>query len=544
MSKEIMFDVQAREKIMQGVNLLADSVKVTLGPSGKNVMIANGRGAPTVTKDGVTVAKSIELDDPFANQGAQMLKEAAQKTNDIAGDGTTSVTVLAQAIAREGLKNVAAGANPMEIKTGIDKTVAAMVKALDDISIKVTTTEAVAQVGTISANGDTEIGTMIANAMDKVGQDGVITVEESRTAETTLDVVEGMQFSNGYLSPYFVNNPEKMEALLENPLILLYNHKISTLQDLLPHLEYANKNGRPILIIAEDVDSEALSTLVINKLRGALNVCAVKAPGYGDSRTNNLKDIATVVGGELISDELGIKLSDADPMCMGMAKTVKITKDSTTIIEGAGNKEDIEALVAQLKNQLSETESQYEKEKLQERIAKLAGGVGVIKVGAATEVEMNEKKDRVDDALHATKAAVEEGIVAGGGTALIRAAGMIADSVKFDNEDQITGSKIVLRAIEEPLRQIAANAGKEPSVILNKVKELSGNQGYDARADKFYDLVENGIIDPVKVTKNALKNASSIASMILTTNCVIVEKKENESTPAMPPMPMGMPGMM
>lgn len=544
MSKEIMFDVQAREKIMQGVNLLADSVKVTLGPSGKNVMIANGRGAPTVTKDGVTVAKSIELDDPFANQGAQMLKEAAQKTNDIAGDGTTSVTVLAQAIAREGLKNVAAGANPMEIKTGIDKTVAAMVKALDDISIKVTTTEAVAQVGTISANGDTEIGTMIANAMDKVGQDGVITVEESRTAETTLDVVEGMQFGNGYLSPYFVNNPEKMETLLENPLILLYNHKISTLQDLLPHLEYANKNGRPILIIAEDVDSEALSTLVINKLRGALNVCAVKAPGYGDSRTNNLKDIAVVVGGELISDELGIKLSDADPMCMGMAKTVKITKDSTTIIEGAGNKEDIEALVAQLKNQLSETESQYEKEKLQERIAKLAGGVGVIKVGAATEVEMNEKKDRVDDALHATKAAVEEGIVAGGGTALIRAAGMIADSVKFDNEDQITGSKIVLRAIEEPLRQIAANAGKEPSVILNKVKELSGNQGYDARADKFYDLVENGIIDPVKVTKNALKNASSIASMILTTNCVIVEKKENDSTPAMPPMPMGMPGMM
>lgn len=544
MSKEIMFDVQAREKIMQGVNLLADSVKVTLGPSGKNVMIANGHGAPTVTKDGVTVAKSIELDDPFANQGAQMLKEAAQKTNDIAGDGTTSVTVLAQAIAREGLKNVAAGANPMEIKTGIDKTVAAMVKALDDISIKVTTTEAVAQVGTISANGDTEIGTMIANAMDKVGQDGVITVEESRTAETTLDVVEGMQFGNGYLSPYFVNNPEKMETVLDNPLILLYNHKISTLQDLLPHLEYANKNGRPILIIAEDVDSEALSTLVINKLRGALNVCAVKAPGYGDSRTNNLKDLAIVVGGELISDELGIKLADADPMCMGTAKTVKITKDSTTIIEGNGNKEDIATLVAQLKNQLSETESQYEKEKLQERIAKLAGGVGVIKVGAATEVEMNEKKDRVDDALHATKAAVEEGIVAGGGTALIRAAEAVKETMTFANEDQLTGSKIVLRAIEEPLRQIAANAGKEPSVILNKVKELSGNQGYDARADKFYDLVENGIIDPVKVTKNALKNASSIASMILTTNCVIVEKKENDSTPAMPPMPMGMPGMM
>ena len=542
MSKEILFDVQAREKIMQGVNVLADSVKVTLGPSGKNVMIANGSSAPTVTKDGVTVAKSIELEDAFANQGVQMLKEGAQKTNDIAGDGTTTVTVLTQAIAREGLKNIAAGANPMEIKTGIDKTVAAIVKKLDEISIKVTTTEAVAQVGTISANGDTEIGNMIANAMEKVGQDGVITVEESRTADTTLDVVEGMQFGNGYLSPYFVTNPEKMEVELDNPLILLYNHKISSVQDILTHLEFANANKRAILIIAEDVDSEALSTLVINKMRGAIKVCAVKAPGYGDSRTNNLKDIATVVGGELISDELGIKLSDADPQCMGTAKTVKITRDSTTIIEGAGTKEDIEQLVAQLKNQLSETDSVYEKEKLQQRIAKLAGGVGVIKVGAATEVEMNEKKDRVDDALHATKAAVEEGIVAGGGTALVRATEMIKDSVKFDNEDQLTGGKIVFRAIEEPLRQIVANAGKEPSVILNKVKELSGNQGYDARADKFYDLVENGIIDPVKVTKNALKNASSIASMILTTNCVIVEKKEEK--PELPPMPMGIPGMM
>lgn len=542
MSKEILFDVQAREKIMQGVNVLADSVKVTLGPSGKNVMIANGSSAPTVTKDGVTVAKSIELEDAFANQGVQMLKEGAQKTNDIAGDGTTTVTVLTQAIAREGLKNIAAGANPMEIKTGIDKTVSAIVKKLDEISIKVTTTEAVAQVGTISANGDTEIGNMIANAMEKVGQDGVITVEESRTADTVLDVVEGMQFGNGYLSPYFVTNPEKMEVELDNPLILLYNHKISSVQDILSHLEFANANKRAILIIAEDVDSEALSTLVINKMRGAIKVCAVKAPGYGDSRTNNLKDIATVVGGELISDELGIKLSDADPQCMGTAKTVKITRDSTTIIEGAGTKEDIGALVLQLKNQLSETDSVYEKEKLQQRIAKLAGGVGVIKVGAATEVEMNEKKDRVDDALHATKAAVEEGIVAGGGTALIRATEMIKDSVEFDNEDQLTGGKIVFRAIEEPLRQIVANAGKEPSVILNKVKELSGNQGYDARADKFYDLVENGIIDPVKVTKNALKNASSIASMILTTNCVIVEKKEEK--PELPPMPMGIPGMM
>lgn len=538
MSKEILFGENARKKLMDGVNLVADVVSVTLGPSGRTVMLSNN----VITKDGISCAKNVDSPDPFINQGVQAAIQASAKTNEVAGDGTTGTLVLARAIAREGLKNVAAGANPTEVKAGIDKTVDAIVNKLDEISIKVKTTEAVAQVGTISANGDTEIGEMIANAMDKVGQDGVITVEESRTADTTLEVVEGMQFGNGYLSPYFVTNPEKMEAVLDNPLILLYNHKISTLQDILPHLEYANANGRSILIIAEDVDSEALSTIVINKIRGSIKVCAVKAPGYGDSRTNNLKDIATVVNGELVSDELGIKLSDADPMCMGTAKSVKITKDSTTIIEGAGKKEDIEALVIQLKNQLSETESVYEKEKLQERIAKLAGGVGVIKVGAATEVEMNEKKDRVDDALHATKAAVEEGIVAGGGTALVRAAEMVKDSVKFDNDDQLTGGKIVFRAIEEPLRQIVANAGKEPSVILSTVKELSGNQGYDARADKFYDLVENGIIDPVKVTKNALKNASSIASMILTTNCVIVEKKEEKQ--ALPPMPMGMPGMM
>lgn len=538
MTKEVLFDDKARGKLMEGVNLVADVVCVTLGPCGRNVMLANSK----VTKDGVSCAQDLSVEDPFINHGVQATINVATKTNDISGDGTTTSVCLARSIAKEGLKNVAAGANPMEIKTGIDKTVSAIVKKLDEISIKVTTTEAVAQVGTISANGDTEIGNMIANAMEKVGQDGVITVEESRTADTTLDVVEGMQFGNGYLSPYFVTNPEKMEVELDNPLILLYNHKISSVQDILTHLEFANANKRSILIIAEDVDSEALSTLVINKMRGAIKVCAVKAPGYGDSRTNNLKDIATVVGGELISDELGIKLSDADPQCMGTAKTVKITRDSTTIIEGAGTKEDIDQLVAQLKNQLSETDSVYEKEKLQQRIAKLAGGVGVIKVGAATEVEMNEKKDRVDDALHATKAAVEEGIVAGGGTALVRATEMIKDSVKFDNEDQLTGGKIVFRAIEEPLRQIVANAGKEPSVILNKVKELSGNQGYDARADKFYDLVENGIIDPVKVTKNALKNASSIASMILTTNCVIVEKKEEK--PELPPMPMGIPGMM
>lgn len=541
MAKVLKFDVEAREKLMEGVNVLADAVKVTLGPSGRNVMITKGGNAPVVTKDGVTVAKSIDLEDEFANQGAQMAKEAASKTNDAAGDGTTTATVLAQAIAREGLKTVAAGANPMEIKLGIDKTVDALIEELNKNAIKVKDKSAVAQVGIISANGDTEIGNLIADAVDRVGEDGVITVEESKTAETTLDVVEGMQFNNGYLSPYFVTNPEKMECVLENPFVLLVNHKISVLQDMINMLEYVNQQGRPLLIIAEDVDSEALAALVMNKLRGVLRVAAVKAPGYGDSRMNNLKDLAVITAGELIADELGIKLSEADPMCLGSAKTVKITKDHTTIIEGAGTKEDIDALVTQLKNQIATTESEYEKAQLQERVARIAGGVAVIKVGAATEVEMNEKKDRVDDALHATKAAVEEGIVAGGGTALVRA----AQSIKMEplDEDQLIGMKIVLRAIEEPMRQIVLNAGQEPSVIVNKVKELAGNQGYDARDDKFYDLVEHGIIDPVKVTKNALKNAASIASMILTTNCVIVEKKEKE--PQVPAMPVGgIPGMM
>lgn len=541
MAKVLKFDVEAREKLMEGVNVLADAVKVTLGPSGRNVMITKGGNAPVVTKDGVTVAKSIDLEDEFANQGAQMAKEAASKTNDAAGDGTTTATVLAQAIAREGLKTVAAGANPMEIKLGIDKTVDALIEELNKNAIKVKDKSAVAQVGIISANGDTEIGNLIADAVDRVGEDGVITVEESKTAETTLDVVEGMQFNNGYLSPYFVTNPEKMECVLENPFVLLVNHKISVLQDMINMLEYVNQQGRPLLIIAEDVDSEALAALVMNKLRGVLRVAAVKAPGYGDSRMNNLKDLAVITAGELIADELGIKLSEADPVCLGSAKTVKITKDHTTIIEGAGTKEDIDALVTQLKNQITTTESEYEKAQLQERVARIAGGVAVIKVGAATEVEMNEKKDRVDDALHATKAAVEEGIVAGGGTALVRA----AQSIKMEplDEDQLIGMKIVLRAIEEPMRQIVLNAGQEPSVIVNKVKELAGNQGYDARDDKFYDLVEHGIIDPVKVTKNALKNAASIASMILTTNCVIVEKKEKE--PQVPAMPVGrIPGMM
>lgn len=541
MAKVLKFDVEAREKLMEGVNVLADAVKVTLGPSGRNVMITKGGNAPIVTKDGVTVAKSIDLEDEFANQGAQMAKEAASKTNDAAGDGTTTATVLAQAIAREGLKTVAAGANPMEIKLGIDKTVDALIEELNKNAIKVKDKSAVAQVGIISANGDTEIGNLIADAVDRVGEDGVITVEESKTAETTLDVVEGMQFNNGYLSPYFVTNPEKMECVLENPYVLLVNHKVSVLQDMINMLEYVNQQGRPLLIIAEDVDSEALAALVMNKLRGVLRVAAVKAPGYGDSRMNNLKDLAVITKGELIADELGIKLSEADPVCLGSAKTVKITKDHTTIIEGAGTKEDIDALVSQLKNQIATTESEYEKAQLQERVARIAGGVAVIKVGAATEVEMNEKKDRVDDALHATKAAVEEGIVAGGGTALVRA----AQSIKMEplDEDQLIGMKIVLRAIEEPMRQIVLNAGQEPSVIVNKVKELTGNQGYDARDDKFYDLVEHGIIDPVKVTKNALKNAASIASMILTTNCVIVEKKEKE--PQVPAMPVGgIPGMM
>ena len=541
MAKELKFDIDARDKIMQGVNTVTDAVKITLGPSGRNVLISKGNGSVTITKDGVSVCKSIDLEDEFINQGAQLIKDVASKTVDQVGDGTTTSCILAQAIAREGLKTVAAGANPMEIKLGIDKTVDALIEELNKNAIKVKDKSAVAQVGIISANGDTEIGNLIADAVDRVGEDGVITVEESKTAETTLDVVEGMQFNNGYLSPYFVTNPEKMECVLENPFVLLVNHKVSVLQDMINMLEYVNQQGRPLLIIAEDVDSEALAALVMNKLRGVLRVAAVKAPGYGDSRMNNLKDLAVITKGELIADELGIKLSEADPVCLGSAKTVKITKDHTTIIEGAGTKEDIDALVTQLKNQIATTESEYEKAQLQERVARIAGGVAVIKVGAATEVEMNEKKDRVDDALHATKAAVEEGIVAGGGTALVRA----AQSIKMEplDEDQLIGMKIVLRAIEEPMRQIVLNAGQEPSVIVNKVKELAGNQGYDARDDKFHDLVEHGIIDPVKVTKNALKNAASIASMILTTNCVIVEKKEKE--PQVPAMPVGgIPGMM
>lgn len=542
MAKEMKFDSEAREALLKGVEKVNNAVKVTLGPSGLNVAIAEGNKV-NITKDGVSVSKSIELSDEFENQGVLLAKEVATKTVDQVGDGTTSSTILAYAIAKEGMKNVAAGANPTDVKIGIDKTVAAIVEQLDKNSIKVNDKKSIKQVGTISANGDEEIGELLAEAMEKVGNDGVITIDESKTSDTVLDVVEGMQFNNGYLSPYFATN-DKMECILENPFILMYNHKISSFKDIMPHLEYINAQHKPLVIIAEDVDAEALGGLVVNKLRGALQVVAVKAPGYGDSRTNNLKDIAVLTGGVAVSDEVGMKLSESDSSeILGQAKTVKITKDTTTIVEGAGSPESIKETVEQMKAQLSATESKYEQEKLKERIAKLAGGVAVIKVGAATETEMKEKKDRVDDALHATRAAVEEGIVAGGGTALIRAVQSIT-LPEFETADQRTGANIILRAIEEPLRQIVSNAGKEASVIVNKVKELSGNIGYNAKTHVYEDLVESGVIDPVKVTKSALKNAASIASMILTTNCVIVEKKEKDCHCNDVAMPMGMPGMM
>ena len=543
MTKEILFDVKAREKLMQGVTILADAVASTLGPSGRNVMFETANGS-IVTKDGVSVAREISVDDPFVNIGIQTCKEAAQKTNDAAGDGTTTATVIARAIAREGLKLVAAGANPTELKIGIDKAVDAITKKLNENAIQVTDKKSIAQVGTISANGDTEIGELIATAMEQVGPDGVITVEESRTAETTLDVVEGMQFDNGYLSPYFVTDTEKMIAELDEPYILLCEHKISTVQDLLPTLEFANRQGKAVVIIAEDVDSEALAALVINKMRGTLKVAAVKAPGYGESRKNNLGDIAVLTGGTVIADDMGMKLSEADPsMILGSAKSVKITKDSTTIVEGNSTKEAIDERVAQIRGQLEKAESDYDISNLEHRLARLAGGVAVIKVGAATEVEMKEKKDRVDDALHATKAAVEEGIVAGGGTALIRAISAI--DITGETDDQVQGIKIIVRAAEEPARQIVTNAGKEPSVVVDQIKKLDGNNGYNAKLDKYEDLIETGVIDPVKVTKTALKNAASIASMLLTTNCVIVNKKEESSCNCnQPSMPMGMPGMM
>ena len=535
MAKQMKFDVAARASLMNGVDKLANAVKVTLGPKGRNVMIGKSFGAPNVTKDGVSVAKDVELEDAYENLGAQMAKEVASKTSDAAGDGTTTATVLAQAITREGLKNVAAGANPMDIKRGIDSAVSAVIAEISKMAVKINGKQHIAQVASISANNDAEIGELLANAMEKVGNDGVITIEESKTADTVLDVVEGMQFDRGYLSPYFVTNTDSMEVALENPLILLYDKKISTMKDLLPILEHVAKQGKSLLIIAEDVDGEALATLVVNKIRGTLKVAAVKAPGFGDRRKAMLEDIAILTGGMLVSEETGAKLEDAPVTVLGQAKSITINKDNTTIVEGAGDSAAIKARIGQIKKQIEDTTSDYDREKLQERLAKLAGGVAVIKVGAATEVEMKEKKDRVDDAMHATRAAVEEGIVAGGGVALIRAASAI-DALKLDNDDQKTGASIIRRAIEEPLRQIVINAGLEGSVVVNKVKEGKDGFGYNAKTDKYEDLMKAGVIDPAKVTKAALDNAASIASMLLTTDCVIVEKKEDK--------PAGMPGGM
>ncbi len=544
MAKQLKFDVAARESLMRGVDKLANAVKVTLGPKGRNVMIARSFGAPNVTKDGVTVAKEVELEDAYENLGAQMAKEVANKTSDAAGDGTTTATVLAQAITREGLKNVAAGANPMDIKRGMDAAVDAVIKEIGKMAVKINGKEHIAQVATISANNDPEIGDLLANAMEKVGNDGVITIEESKTADTVLDVVEGMQFDRGYLSPYFVTNTDSMEVSLENPYILLYDKKISTMKDLLPMLEHVAKQGKSLLIIAEDVDGEALATLVVNKMRGTLKVAAVKAPGFGDRRKAMLEDIAILTGGMLVSEDTGAKLEDAPVTVLGQAKSITITKDNTTIVEGAGDAASIKGRIGQIKKQIETTTSDYDREKLQERLAKLAGGVAVIKVGAATEVEMKEKKDRVDDAMHATRAAVEEGIVPGGGVALIRAEKAI-DALKFDNDDQKTGAAIIRRAIEEPLRQIVQNAGLEGSVVVNKVKEGKDAFGYNAKTDTYEDLIKAGVIDPAKVTRTALKNASSIASMILTTDCVITEKKEPKpAAPAMDPSMGGMGGMM
>ncbi|MDR3001697.1 MAG: chaperonin GroEL [Fibromonadaceae bacterium] len=536
MAKQLKFDIQAREALMRGVDKLANAVKVTLGPKGRNVMLGKSFGAPAVTKDGVTVAKDIELEDSFENLGAQMARDAASKTSDIAGDGTTTATVLAQAIAREGLKNVAAGANPMDIKRGIDSAVTAVTEAISKASVKVNGKEHITQVASISANNDPEIGKFLADAMEKVGKDGVITLEESKTADTTLDVVEGMQFDRGYLTPYFVTNTDTMEVQLENPYILLYDKKISSMKDLLPTLEHIAKAGKSLLIIAEDIDGEALATLIINKMRGTIRVAAVKAPGFGDRRKAMLEDIAILTGGQLVSEETGAKLEDIPPTVLGQAKSIIIDKDNTTIVEGAGTSEEIKARIAQIKKQVEDTTSDYDREKLQERLAKLSGGVAVIKVGADTEVAMKEKKDRFDDALHATRAAIEEGIVAGGGVAFIRAASSI-ESLKFENEDQKTGAAIIRRALEEPLRQIAENAGEEGSVVVNKVKEGKGDFGYNAKTDVYEDLSKAGVIDPAKVSKTALLKAASIASMILITECVVVDKKEEK--PAMPHPGMG-----
>jgi chaperonin GroEL len=544
MAKDIKFDIEARDGIKRGVDALANAVKVTLGRKGRNVIISKSFGAPQVTKDGVTVAKEIELEDALENMGAQMVKEVASRTNDLAGDGTTTATVLAQAIVKEGLRNVAAGANPMDLKRGIDKAVDAIVKDLEKQSTKVgNSSEMIQQVASISSNNDTQIGDLIAKAFGKVGKEGVITVEEAKGTDTYVDVVEGMQFDRGYLSPYFVTDSEKMLTLMENPMILLYDKKISSMKDLLPVLEPLVQQGKSLLIIAEDVDGEALATLVVNKLRGSLKIAAVKAPGFGDRRKAMLEDIAILTGATVISEERGFTLENAAIEMLGTAETVTIDKDNTTIVNGAGKKKDIKARVNQIKSQIESSTSDYDKEKLQERLAKLAGGVAVLYVGAASEVEMKEKKDRVDDALHATRAAVEEGIVAGGGVALVRAIDVLS-KLTTETLDETTGVQIVARAIEAPLRTIVANAGGEGSVVINKVAEGKKNFGYDAKSDSYVDMIKAGIIDPKKVTRVALENAASVAGMILTTECALVDIKED--APAMPPMGGGggMPGMM
>lgn len=535
MAKQIQYGEEARQHVLRGVNKLADAVKVTLGPKGRNVILEKKFGSPTITKDGVTVAKEIELKDPWENMGAQMVREVASKTSDIAGDGTTSATVLAQAIFREGVKNVAAGANPMDLKRGIEKAVAAAIEEIKALSKPVKGKE-IAQVGTVSANNDETIGNIIAQAMEKVGKDGVITVEEAKSMETSLEVVEGMQFDRGYLSPYFVTDPERMEVALENPLILLYEKKISSMKDLLPILEQVAKMGKPLLIIAEEVEGEALATLVVNKLRGTLHVAAVKAPGFGDRRKSMLEDIAILTNGKVISEDLGIKLENVRMEDLGKAKKIVIDKDNTTIVEGAGRSQDIEARVKQIRKQVEDTSSDYDREKLQERLAKLVGGVAVIKVGAATETEMKEKKARVEDAMHATKAAVEEGIVPGGGVAYLRSVRAI-DKLKLEGDQKI-GANIIRRALEEPVRQIATNAGHEGSVVVEKVKNSADNTGFNAATETLEDLMESGIIDPAKVCRIALTNASSIASLLLTTEAIISEIKD-EDEPAPPPMPGG-----
>ena len=544
-AKDVKFGAEARERMLKGVDVLAHAVKVTLGPKGRNVIIEKSFGAPRSTKDGVTVAKEVELEDKFENMGAQMLKEVAQKTNETAGDGTTTATVLAQAIVREGLKAVAAGMNPMDLKRGIDKAVTEVVAAIEKQSKEVSGSSEIAQVGTISANGEKAIGDMIAQAMKKVGNEGVITVEEAKSLDSELEVVEGMQFDRGYISPYFVTNAEKMTTELENPFILIYEKKLSGLQAMLPLLESVVQSGRPLLIIAEDVEGEALATLVVNKLRGGLKVAAVKAPGFGDRRKAMLQDIAILTGGEMVSEDLGIKLENVTTQMLGKAKRVTITKDDTTIVRGGGKKDDIEARVAQIRAQIEDTASDYDREKLQERLAKLAGGVAVIKVGGATEVEVKEKKDRVDDALNATRAAVEEGIVPGGGVALLHATKAL--KTKGDNDDQEAGVNIVRRALQAPIRQIAENAGVEGSIVVGKVLEQkSPSFGYDAQKDTYVDLISKGIIDPAKVVRTALQDAASVAGLLVTTEAGVAEspKKDEPAMPGMPPGGMGGMDMM